>query len=624
MKSEIPERYEIISELGTGGMGSVYLALDKILDEKVAIKVLAKTSIADDPRVIQRFQREAMAAGKLAHQNLVSTLDFDVSPSGQPYLVMDYAEGVTLKDHLAAVGALPLDQIHDIFKQILAGIAHAHKEGVVHRDLKTSNIVLVDDEDGKLRAMVIDFGIALILEDGQSSSELTRTNAVLGSPLYMSPEQVRGEKADERSDIYSLGCVLYECLTGSPPFRGESSLHTMEMHLNAAPPLVTGMFDGDTELEERLNKVLTKALTKEPSRRFSIIEEFAAALSEALLEDEHSTAIDGDEEVPTANKRKQDSFGTKLLILASSSIILFTLLAISYVVLMPIFDKPQVRTDSPVREIEHIVPLPEGKHMDEDFLSEKLARIVAKNGQILTVRARRWSRQKFIQVRDSSAADTITSLSIPYCEFDNPADIGLLSDLSITSMNLSTTNFDNEGAAELKKFKQLQGLKIGGCKAVTDEGIKSVSEIKTLTSLDIGGGVTGRCLTDVLKLKNLYSLDLKLVKDLSAEQLASLSGLKLTCLFIHNRNLSSEYLRAIAEIGTLEKLKFIAVRLVDSDQTGMNALAGMKRLQEIEFFNTVYSLDDLRRFHALNKRCKLLEPGSGKNIMRSINLEGAE
>ncbi|HMO22634.1 MAG TPA: serine/threonine-protein kinase, partial [Candidatus Melainabacteria bacterium] len=235
--------------------------------------------------MIQRFQREAMAAGKLAHQNLVSTLDFDISPSGQP---LDYAEGMTLKEYLAEEGPLPLDLVQDIFEQVLSGIAHAHKEGVVHRDLKTSNIILVSDEDGKKKAMVIDFGIALILEDGQSASDLTRTNAVLGSPLYMSPEQVRAEKADERSDIYSLGCVLYECLTGTPPYRGESALHTMEMHLNLPTPDVTGLFGSDTDLEERLNFVLAKALAKVPPERFSTVDQFATALSEALIEPEHS------------------------------------------------------------------------------------------------------------------------------------------------------------------------------------------------------------------------------------------------------------------------------------------------------------------------------------------------
>lgn len=620
MKPDIPERYEIISELGAGGMGSVYLALDKILDKRVAVKVLTKRSIADDPKVIRRFQREAMAAGKLAHQNLVSTLDFDISPSGQPYLVMDYAEGITLKEYLAEEGPLPLDQAHDIFEQVLSGIYHAHKEGVVHRDLKTSNIILVSDEDGKTKAMVIDFGIALILEDGQSASDLTRTNAVLGSPLYMSPEQVRAEKADERSDIYSLGCVLYECLTGAPPYKGDGSLQTMEMHLKSPPPDVTGLFGSDTDLEERLNVVLAKALAKEPPERFSTVDMFATALSEALIEPEHSAHIANSGKGSVSAMERHDSRSSKLLIVGSVLLVSCIFLAISSAVLLPTL-KPLPK--KPAREIEHTVPLPESKELDEDFLTEPLDRIAAQRDQILKLLGKHWSRQDFVKLKDSPAASFITSISIPYSKFDDPADIGLLKDLNITSLTLSTTNFDDRGAAELKKFKKLQALKIGGCRQVTDEGLKSISEIKTLKSLDIGGGITGKSLAYILELKNLSSLDLKVIRDLKPEQLSLLSALKLTCLFIHNRNLSTEDLKAIAAIKTLEKLKLTAVKIIDTDKTGLEALAQMNRLQIVELYDTEYSLEALKRFHALNPRCQLLEESEDEKLL-PVNLEGGK
>mgnify|MGYP001370524804 CR=1 FL=1 len=614
MKPDIPERYEIISELGAGGMGSVYLALDNILDKRVAVKVLAKRSIADDPKVIQRFQREAMAAGKLAHQNLVSTLDFDISPSGQP---LDYAEGMTLKEYLAEEGPLPLDLVQDIFEQVLSGIAHAHKEGVVHRDLKTSNIILVSDEDGKKKAMVIDFGIALILEDGQSASDLTRTNAVLGSPLYMSPEQVRAEKADERSDIYSLGCVLYECLTGTPPYRGESALHTMEMHLNLPTPDVTGLFGSDTDLEERLNFVLAKALAKVPPERFSTVDQFATALSEALIEPEHSDNTVYRGKRSSEAKETHASRSSMFLIVGSFLLVTCIFLTISSAALLPIL-KPLPK--EPARAIELFVPLPENKEIEEDFLTRPLERIASQRGQILHLPGEHWSRQNFIELKASSAAGLIRSISIPYSKFDDPADIGLLKDLNITSLNLSTTNFDDGGAAELAKFKNLQALKIGGCKGVTDEGIKSISEITTLTSLDIGGGITGESLKYILKLKNLTSLDLKVIGDLKPEHLSLLSTLKLTCLFIHNRNLSTEDLKAIAEVKTLEKLKLTAVKIIDTDKTGMEALARMNRLQSVELYDTEYSLEALKRFHALNPRCQLLEENEYEKLL-PINLE---
>ncbi|MEZ4489459.1 MAG: protein kinase [Cyanobacteriota/Melainabacteria group bacterium] len=622
MKSEIPERYEIISELGTGGMGSVYLALDKILDKKVAIKVLAKTSIADDPRVIQRFQREAMAAGKLAHQNLVSTLDFDVSPSGQPYLVMDYAEGVTLKDHLAAVGALPLDQIHDIFKQILAGIAHAHKEGVVHRDLKTSNIVLVDDEDGKLRAMVIDFGIALILEDGQSSSELTRTNAVLGSPLYMSPEQVRGEKADERSDIYSLGCVLYECLTGSPPFKGESSLQTMEMHLSTPPPEVTGMFGDDEALEARLNRVLSIALAKDPAVRFSRVDLFASALSDAVIEP--VIKMDGlaiESSIAASDRR---------LVVTSIVLAFFLIVGLTSVILMSIF-RPDSMEPVGCVGVHDFPSYPASSSIHEETplltaqdLKKELSQIDPGNA-VLSIRGKRWIHDRFLELRDSQQSKFLGTLSIPFSSFDNPTDIGLLKDLNLTALNLASSNFDDSGAKELKQFKQLRGLKIGGCESLTDEGVREISEISSLTSLEFGGGSkeTGDCLKHILKLKDLYALDLKRLKDLKPEQLALLSAMKLTYLFMSNTELSSEELKALAKLKSLIKIKLTSVTLSDPDETGMKELAQLKNLKDFEFYDCKYNLADLRRFHDLNPNCKLQEDDGFKKLS-PINLEDAK
>lgn len=622
MRSEIPERYEIISELGTGGMGSVYLALDKILDKKVAVKVLARTSIADDPKVIQRFQREAMAAGKLAHQNLVSTMDFDISPSGQPFLVMDYADGVTLKEHLAAIGTMPLNQIHDIFRQILAGIAHAHKEGVVHRDLKTSNIVLVSDEDGKIRAMVIDFGIALILEDGQSASELTRTNAVLGSPLYMSPEQVRGEKADERSDIYSLGCVLYECLTGSPPFKGESSLQTMEMHLKSPPPEVTGMFGEDLALEACLNRVLGRALAKDPAERFSKVDQFASALSDALIEP--VVKFDG------LAIEKPSVSSDKRLVVTSIVLSVFLIVGLTSAILMSIF-RPDPKAPVVGESVHDFPSLPPSQSAHEEIplltareLKNELSKIDPDN-PILSIRSKRWTHDRFVELRDSQQSKFLGTLSIPFSSFDNPTDIGLLKDLNATALNLASSNFDDNGARELKQFKQLRGLKIGGCESLTDEGVREISEVSTLSSLEFGGGSkqTGTCLKHLLKLNELYALDLKRLKDLKPEQLASLSAMNLTHLFMSNTELSSEELKALAKLKSLIKIKLTSVTLSDPDETGMKELAQLKNLKDFEFYDCKYNLADLKRFHDLNPNCKLQEDDGFKKLS-PINLEDAK
>ncbi|MBS1957708.1 MAG: protein kinase [Cyanobacteria bacterium SZAS-4] len=253
-------RYKILNRIGQGGMGVVYRCTQVFIGKEMAIKSLNKTSLNDE--AIQRFQTEAKAAGTLNHPNIVAVHDFGVTENSVPYMVMDYAPGKTLQDALSEQGQLPLEKILDIFIECTDALGHAHENGVLHRDIKPSNIVLLQDQDfgpGSIR--ILDFGIAKISSESSHTQELTKTGVVIGSPLYMSPEQSIGRKMDQRTDIYSLGCVLHECLCGAPPFQGETVIETLMLHQTQAPQSLKEASLG-RDLPERMQELLTSMMTK--------------------------------------------------------------------------------------------------------------------------------------------------------------------------------------------------------------------------------------------------------------------------------------------------------------------------------------------------------------------------
>ncbi len=275
-------KYEILSLLGQGGMSAVFKARNLVLNRIVAIKILLGNRNLNEQALL-RFQQEARAASQLDHPNIVKVHDFSVSIDHAPYMVMDYVEGSSIADLIASEGQLDPYRSIDLILQACDALGHAHEQGVVHRDLKPSNIMVTSLKDGRELAKIVDFGVAKLIEEEQAATpQLTRTGEVFGSPLYMSPEQCLGKKVDARSDVYSLACVLFEELTGAPPFRAENVLATMHMHISDAPPELTKI-RSDLHNGARLSSILLTALSKNPEQRFNSMKAFAAALKEAAL-----------------------------------------------------------------------------------------------------------------------------------------------------------------------------------------------------------------------------------------------------------------------------------------------------------------------------------------------------
>ena len=257
-------RYEIIGELGQGAMGVVYKAKDPLIDRVVAIKTINLDQAMEEREEYEaRFYQEARAAGRLSHHNIVTI--YDVGKSGDiAYIAMEFLQGRELRDVLNEKSVLPVGQVLDIVAQVAQGLAYAHEHGIVHRDVKPSNIMI--QKDGHVK--ITDFGIARMA----SAAVRTQTGMVLGSPKYMSPEQVMGKLTDQRSDIFSLGVMLYEMLTGRPPFSGENVNAIMYQTLNAAPPQPSSM---NPSVPDMLNFIVAKALAKKMDERYQNAGEFA-------------------------------------------------------------------------------------------------------------------------------------------------------------------------------------------------------------------------------------------------------------------------------------------------------------------------------------------------------------
>ena len=321
--SRFAERYQIIEELGKGGMGKVYKVLDKDVDEKIAIKLL-KPEIASEEKIIERFQNELKLARKITHKNVCRMYDLNKF-EGTPYITMEYVSGEDLKSSIKRMGPLSAGKAIFITKQICEGLIEAHKLGVVHRDLKPQNIMI--DKAGN--AHIMDFGIARSLK----AKGLTTAGMMIGTPDYMSPEQVEAKDVDQRSDIYSLGVIVYEILTGRVPFEGDSALSIALKHKTEIPKNPREI---NEQVPEELSRVILKCMEKNREKRYQEVEELLSELSDI---EESIPTTDGvlPKKKPTTSREITARFKLKKLLIpvfvviaiAIVGIILFRFTALS-------------------------------------------------------------------------------------------------------------------------------------------------------------------------------------------------------------------------------------------------------------------------------------------------------
>ncbi len=267
--SKINDRYQIIKTLGEGGMANVYLAHDIILDRNVAVKVL-RGDLASDEKFVRRFQREALSASSLSHPNIVEMYDVG-EDDGQYYIVMEYVDGKTLKQVLKQRGHLSITEVVDIMLQLTDGMAHAHDSYIIHRDIKPQNIMILPN--GMIK--ITDFGVATAL----NSTQLTQTNSVMGTVHYLPPEQAQGKGSTIRSDIYSMGIMMYELLSGLVPYKGDNAVEIALKHLKEPLPSIRKI---NPEIPQSIENVIIRATAKNPKNRYLDAREMHEDLKTAL------------------------------------------------------------------------------------------------------------------------------------------------------------------------------------------------------------------------------------------------------------------------------------------------------------------------------------------------------
>lgn len=299
------DRYKPIAQLGKGSVGLVYLSRDRLLGTKVALKCLTAISA----EALMNFQKEAKITSKLEHPNIVKVIDFGASSSGAPYMVMEYLGGTTLKELVEKDGPLSIHDSIKVIRNICSALSYAHGKGIFHRDLTSSNILISEDNS---EVKLVDFGIAMA-QHATCEPTVFQGKTVAGTPGYMSPDQVRGFDYSEQSEIYSLGCVLFEALTGKVPFEGDTALEVIGMHANKKLPDLTELRGELTNYPE-LVSVVEKSLKKEPQYRYNSMKEFEQAL-QSISSGDLESGGDQLEEAPIQDRGEKRSGQTALLFL---------------------------------------------------------------------------------------------------------------------------------------------------------------------------------------------------------------------------------------------------------------------------------------------------------------------
>lgn len=297
---KLSERYKLLNELGVGGMGTVFRAVERESKATYAVKVMHRHLKADAANLL-RFEREAQLASSLQHPNIVEVIDFGLTEASEPYMVMEYLEGENLDDMIEANGRLTIETFAPIFAQVCAGLSFAHESHIVHRDIKPSNIMLIAGTAPPV-VKIVDFGIAKTCattgefwpssvaalqtmdwsadtptkELAEMLQTLTQPGEIFGSPLYMSPEQCNGQEADCRSEVYSLGCMVFEILTGAAPLRGKDAMETMLRKVREKPPLM-GSIAKDLKFSDDLEAVVQRCLERDPDQRYQSVAELGQA-----------------------------------------------------------------------------------------------------------------------------------------------------------------------------------------------------------------------------------------------------------------------------------------------------------------------------------------------------------
>lgn len=572
--------YEFLGTIGTGGMSVIYKARQLLLDKTVAIKMLHSHLLNENS--IMRFQREAKAASSMKHPNVIAVHDFGISKQGQPYMVMDFIDGKTLAQLLTERGALPLPEAMDIFLAVCAALEHAHKNNLLHRDLKPSNVMLRDTEGG-YDVFLVDFGIAKIIdaESGGVAQQLTQTGEVMGSPLYMSPEQCMGKKLDQRSDIYSLGCILYEAVVGVPPHRGETMLETIFKHLNeAAVPLHD--VRTDITFPAAFEDLVTKLLATHPDDRIQTISE----VKQGLLNIQ-AGALKGTTPARVIAPFKLNISKQTTVIAAGTSLAVIGAVALIFAINnLNIAQRLKSTADAQMMEVEAGLKDKKGASSQPlKTVGELVGDPTLQNLNQLSLTTDKVDLENS-SVNDSalyalSKLTELKTLNLSHTEITDNAMLPILKLKSLTTLQLRRTKLSAKALMQLKALTNLRHLDLDDT-ATNDGALEAFSKLPNLDSLELRNTkISDKGLEHLQNSKSLTSLSLS-GTDISGRGLAFIAKLKLTNLDLWDTKVPAGGIENLKNCKTIEHLRISRTPLSERD---LVAISGLKNLVEIQLYH---------------------------------------
>lgn len=582
MPELIAERYEIVATIGTGGVGTVYKVFDPVLNKYFAVKVLLRNS---DEVKAARLQREAKSAGKLNHPHICRIDNFGQTKEGSPYMVMEYLEGQDLRDFLENEDALSLSSALEVAVQVASALAYAHSHGVVHRDLKPANVLLLNGSN-QIFIKLLDFGVA---KDETRSGDITQTGAIVGSPLYMSPEQIMGEETGPASDIYSYGCMLFEILTGEPPFVAGSVVETLTMHKSKEVPKLSSL-----HFPKALGELVEQCLNKKPSDRPASFNEILSqieTIQEELANQSTSNPVDEQKDLRELEKQKQKKL---IVIFSVCSVVLLLVLSVAFIgkdiknrKVLPesvlseqsglnhaanaFFDETGDRKNLFVSDPKYgdlgkrAVP----SVVDEDLRllkGHKLIKLSFDGSQINGSGLKyvvdcgiKQLRMQQCEITDENMKyiaqmKDLCNLSI-YSDYLTDEGLKHIGDArKFIALELHSDKITNQGIASINHLEHCNHLSFRG-KSLTIDCIKAVGKSKNLLTLELGKfkveGDIGSLLLAFPSLERMDFADIHWIDPLS---LKSLAKKKLASLSIMRSTLGADQLAAIGELKTLTTL----------------------------------------------------------------------
>lgn len=629
-KELINERYQIIGVIGEGGWSTVYKAKDIKLNRLVAVKLLHRHLVSSAEKV-KRFQQEAESAAQLTHNNVVVTYDFGVLTDGQPYIVMEFLSGRSLNTLLMEEGRIPHKRLIDLLLPVCEGMHAAHEKGLVHRDLKPANIFVTRDKDGNEVVKVVDFGLAKVVETGQglAAASLTETGATLGTPAYMSPEQCMGRLLDRRSDIYAIGCIMYEALSGEKAFTGETPFDCMLKHLNE-PPIAFAAQPSPVSVPPSLERAVFRCLAKDPAHRFRTAKELSTELRRAAVEACGSplgqSAI---ARIIRPKKQVSPIIAAGLALVLAASVGLFA--AFNRV-------REQEKTEKKQEQIEKqeasLAKL--NVNLDEASLSIIDSRSIT--DEILIEQLKIYSGYQELDLSDSRVSDKgiqmlvglprLKTLVLRRCYKVTDAGMDSLSRIrTLAEVDVRETKVTTDGIAKLVNLPELESLWISG-KNLGDECCALVGQMKHLVLLqaddtDFGDSgiqkllplakhlkqlrldhtrVGDAGLKTIGEFKQLVRLNLADTK-VTDKGIPSLGGLsQMRQLNLQNNKIGDKSLPSITKMSALEELNIAGCEITDA---GAKIIGQMKTLLILNLADTDITDAGLPNLYGLHHLMKL-------------------